>query len=202
VQEFTVAIRERRNKLAPQINELRSVRQQAGEVEQEWEEKKSQYEYQEGLLMQDVTKIEAEVGSLTDETRVNEALYHRINAQLLLLSAQLKRAQDEEDFVKGSRTLDAQYRTYAEMLTKTTENLERRTKELQRKRREVEENHSINIQQVDWFAALKKILECKLHSVRTAPDQQNQGNVDGDIQSIMSAQVSRAGVDMLVLGNN
>lgn len=208
VQDFACAIRDRRAKLAPQINELRTVRQQANEVEQEWEDKKSQYEYQEGLLMQDVSKIETEVNTLTEEARVNEALYHRLNAQLLLIDAQQQRAETERDYRAGKSSLDPQYRSYNEMFSKTTEELERRTKDLQRKRREVEENHGINVQQVEWFNTLRKILEGKLASIKTQVQQgaSAQSAVDKDIQSLMGpgngANRGGAGVDMLVLGNN
>ena len=203
VQEFTVSIRERRSKLAPQINELRTVRQAAAEVDQEWEERKSQFEYQEGMLMQDVTKIDAEVNSLSEECRVNEALYHRLQSQLVLVEAQLARAQDERDFKNGQRTFDAEFRTLTDHFTRTTEKVEQRAKYLQRKRREIEENHGINVQQVEWFAVLKKILEGKLNVLKNSP-QQPLDQVDKDIQSVMmSGGANRtAGVDMLVLGNN
>lgn len=220
VQDFTVTIRERRAKLAPQINELRTVRQQANEVEQEWEDKRSQYEYQEGLLMQDISKIEAEVRMLSDETKMNEALYHRLQSQLVLVNAQLQRATDEREYRSGAKKLDPQYKTYTEMFTRTTEDLERRTKDLQHKRREVEETHSLNVQQVEWFGALKKILEGKLASVKAQAagglhmavagvgvgkaSGAAVNSVDADIQAFLAGQAGRNnnnGVDMLVLGN-
>lgn len=206
VQDFTISIRERRTKLAPQINELRTVRQQANEVEQEWEEKKSQYDYQEGMLMQDVSKIDTEVNHLLEETRVNEALFHRLNAQMVLLDVQSQRAAEEREFASGSKKLDQQYQTYGDLLTRTTDDHERRAKDLQRKRRDVEENHSLHVQQVEWFATLRKILEGKLASVKSQNQQsaQQQNSVDKDIQSLMGGNANRAGpgVDMLVLGNN
>lgn len=206
VQDFTISIRERRTKLAPQINELRTVRQQANEVEQEWEEKKSQYDYQEGMLMQDVSKIDTEVNQLLDETRVNEALYHRLNAQVLLLDTQVQRANDEREFASGSRKLDQQFQSYSDLLIRTTDDHERRSKDLQRKRRDVEENHSLHVQQVEWFATLRKILEGKLMSVKSQNQQtaQQQNSVDKDIQNLMGNGGNRGGpgVDMLVLGNN
>jgi intraflagellar transport protein 81 len=206
VQDFTISIRERRTKLAPQINELRTVRQQANEVEQEWEEKKSQYDYQEGMLMQDVSKIDTEVNQLLEETRVNEALFHRLNAQVLLLDTQVQRAGEEREFASGSKKLDQQFQSYSDLLTRTTEDHERRSKDLQRKRRDVEENHSLHVQQVEWFATLRKILEGKLASVKSQNQQnaQQQNSVDKDIQSLMGNGGNRGGpgVDMLVLGNN
>lgn len=206
VQDFTISIRERRTKLAPQINELRTVRQQANEVEQEWEEKKSQYDYQEGMLMQDVSKIDTEVNQLLEETRANEALFHRLNAQVLLLDTQVMRAGEEREFASGSKKLDQQFQSYSELLTRTTEDHERRSKDLQRKRRDVEENHSLHVQQVEWFGTLRKILEGKLSSVKSQNQQnaQQQNSVDKDIQSLMGNGGNRGGpgVDMLVLGNN
>ncbi|KAH9599043.1 IFT81 [Trypanosoma melophagium] len=104
VQDFTMAIRERRTKLAPLINELRTVRQTAAEVDQEWLEKKSQYEYQEGILMEDISKMEREVQVLRDETNLNESIYHRLQAQQVLLTAQLDRLEGEREYEEITRS--------------------------------------------------------------------------------------------------
>ncbi|EAN97261.1 putative intraflagellar transport protein 81 [Trypanosoma cruzi] len=98
VQDFTMAIRERRTKLAPLITELREVRQTAAEVDQEWLSKKSNYEYQESLFMEDISKMERDVQALRDETNMNESIYHRLQAQGALITAQWDRIEAEREF--------------------------------------------------------------------------------------------------------
>nr|CCC93467.1 unnamed protein product [Trypanosoma congolense IL3000] len=111
VQDFTMTIRERRTKLAPLINELRSVRQSVAEMDQDWAEKKSQYEFQEGVLMEDITKIEREVNALQEETNTDESVYHRLQAQYVLLSAHMDRIKAEKEFTEifhmGSEAADS-----------------------------------------------------------------------------------------------
>ena len=203
VQDFVTRIRDLRNKLAPEILKLRNTRQTAQTIEQEYEDKKQTYEYQEQMMMQEVNKLESEVESLSDEAKMNEALFHRLQMQLQLLAVHEKRAADERDFQNGNRQYDAAHATLGQALTAKTEAVEIRTKELQRKRRDIEENHENSLQQVEWFGALKKIMDAKLASIRTEnpKSRPSQGNLEGEIAAIMGGN-SRPGVDMLVLGNN
>ncbi|EPY19662.1 hypothetical protein STCU_05187 [Strigomonas culicis] len=200
VQDFTLAIREGRTRLAPLINELRTVRQTAAEVEEEWSDKKSQYDYQKGLLMEDIQKLDDDVTRLKEERNANESLFHRVRTQSVLLAAQVKRAAEERAFrSQPELSLDPQYKTYSDYFADVTKQLEARTKDLQTRRRDVDENHDTNVQQVDWFNSLRRILEGKLASLRDAAPPGSsagrQANVDQAIKQVM-------GADMLVLNNN
>ncbi|CAD2216488.1 hypothetical protein AGDE_04832 [Angomonas deanei] len=198
VQEFNLAIRDARTRVVPQINELRVLRQTAAEVEQEWSEKKSQFDYQKTLLMEDIQKLDDDVTRLKEERHVNESLFHRLNTQRLLLSTQWKRAEDEKRFRSTEASLDPEYKTYGDFLTDLTKQLELRTKDLQARRRNVDENHDVNTHQVEYFNSLRKILESKLKSLRNAqPDaaSDQKASIDQDIQNIL-------GADRLVLNNS
>ncbi|KAK7196645.1 intraflagellar transport protein 81 [Novymonas esmeraldas] len=201
VQEFTLAIREGRTRLAPLINELRAVRQTAAEVDQEWSEKKTQYEYQESLLTEDIQKIDEDVTRLKDETRVNESFYHRVRSQDVLLTAQVRRAEEERTFRNDrAASLDPQHKTYAEYLVDVTRTLEARTKEMQGKRRGLEETHDTSVQQVEWFGALRTLLQAKLKTIQAESPPTGAGvrghTIDDDIQQVMGRA---GGADMLVL---
>jgi intraflagellar transport protein 81 len=204
VQEFTLAIREGRTRLAPLINELRAVRQTAAEVDQEWSEKKSQYEYQENLLTEDIQKIDEEVTRLKEETSANESLYHRVRTQDILLAAQAQRAAEEKKYRSDpSASLDPQHKTYADYFADVTRTLEARTKEMQVKRRELEDTHDTSVQQVEWFHALHTILQAKLASLQANAPAAGSANprhiIDDDIQQVMGRA---GGADMLVLNTN
>eukprot|EP00758_Cryptobia_borreli_P001780 Tbor_TRINITY_DN252_c0_g1::TRINITY_DN252_c0_g1_i1::g.12196::m.12196/K19677/IFT81; intraflagellar transport protein 81 len=217
VQDIMVNIRDRRNKLNPQINELRSQRQVAAEVDQEWEERKSQYELQEGLLMQDVTIIESEVNILEEETRINEGLYHRLNNQKLLMDVMLHRAQEEKSYRASQSSLDINgCKTYSQLIDRTMQDVEKRSKDLQRRRRDIDENHETNVQQVEWFNNLRKILEVKVHCMKTTHGEfgdgigicdgntvgpRGTGNNANDIENDINAVMGRGdgGVNVLNL---
>ena len=133
VQQLKQQIEERRQKLSPQLQDLRKLRTEAQVVEQEHDEKKSAYDYQEGLLMQEVNKLESEVASLTEETLTSESLYHRLQCQKAFLEIQTKRATDEKEFRNGTGTLSATAKTNAGLIAATTEQLEGRSKDLQKR---------------------------------------------------------------------
>ncbi|CBH15244.1 intraflagellar transport protein 81 [Trypanosoma equiperdum] len=240
VQDFTMAIRERRTKLAPLINELRSVRQTVAEVDQEWAEKKTQYEYQESVLMEDITKIEREVQSLHEETSTDESVYHRLQAQHLLLKAHVDRIEAEKDFaeivrrgaeaadaaekegvVSGSGSLKCAHCAKAcankgwllyhlcrehgltvmaeKAFESAIEDLQIRLRDLQQKQRDIQENYEQNVQQVEWFGNLKRVLEAKLRTLHNEGSRCRNA-LDSDIKEIMgSAGAGGANVDMLVL---
>ncbi|CBZ30160.1 conserved hypothetical protein [Leishmania mexicana MHOM/GT/2001/U1103] len=204
VQEFTLAIREGRTRLAPLINELRAVRQTAAEVDQEWSAKKSQYEYQESLLTEDIQKIDEDVTRLKEETTMSESLYHRVRTQGLLLAAQAKRAEEEQTFRTDSNaSLDPQHKTYGDYLAEVTRTLEAWTKEMQGKRRDLEETHDTSVRQVEWFNALRTILQAKLKSIQaegpSTGARTRNNTIDDDIQQVMGRA---GGTNMLVLNSN
>jgi intraflagellar transport protein 81 len=199
VQNINREIHAHRDQLAPRIVELRNARNQAQTVEQEWEEKRGAYEYQQGVLMQEIHKLESEVGTLGDETRMNESVYHRFNTQLQLLKVQQKRVEDENEFRAGTRTLDATARTYAQMFHSKTEHLEQANKERQRRRRDIEENHETRLQQVEWFTALRKLLDAKIQSLNSV-DPGKGPSLDQELQAVMNT--TQGGVNRLVLGSD
>ncbi|ESL07198.1 hypothetical protein TRSC58_05119 [Trypanosoma rangeli SC58] len=244
VQDFTMAIRERRTKLAPLINELRDVRHTASEVDKEWASKKSHYEYQENLLMEDIFKLERDVQALRDETNMNESIYHRLQAQGTLITAQWDRLEGEREFAEiiksgadnpteeevtqaaasPGRSLKCTYcgkanptkgwllyhinkdhgiNVSAEKgFEHAIEDLQVRLREMQQRQLEIQENYEGNVQQVEWFNQLKRILEAKLHAIQTE-NPHGGGSLDKDIQQVMATTGAGGnGVDMLVLTGN
>lgn len=202
-QDMAMILRDRRTKITPLINELRTVRDTAMEVEKEWEERKTHYENQKSLLLEDVRKLTDTVEKLKAEASSNEALYHRLNVQRTLLQAQSQRVEKEKTYRKDpSASVDPQYKTYIDFFADTSKVLEQRSKDLQVRRRNVEEHHDNNVQQVEWFRKLKKILEAKMRSLKTDVDGNaagEGGTLDEEIDRVMGGG---KGVDMLVLNNN
>lgn len=243
VQNFVMAIRERRTKLAPLINELRAVRQTAADIDREWLEKKTHYEYQESLLMEDISKLEREVHILREETNMNESIYHRLQAQQVLLKAQWERFEAEHEFMEivrsgtesptsGERAqgavagtafnctycgkesptkgwliyhMNREHGVPAPMETcfeHAIEDVQMRLREMQQRQRDIQENYEGNVQQVEWFSSLKRILEAKLHALHNE-EPQGSSTLDQDIQQVIgSSGAGGTGVDMLVLTGN
>jgi intraflagellar transport protein 81 len=208
VQQLVSTISERRERLAPHILQLRTARNNSQVIEQEWEDKKSAYEFQQGNLMQEVNKLDGEVGVLTEETHLSESMYHRMHSQMQIVAVQQQRVEDEKEYRAGGKTLDATTKSYAQMYHATTEDVENRARTLQKRRRDIDDNHDGRLQQVEWFAQLRRLLESKVQVMRN-DDGSNAAarpgqTIDQDIQAIMMTQQNqpRGGHDILVLGNN
>eukprot|EP00759_Apiculatamorpha_spiralis_P029088 PhF_6_TR31455/c0_g1_i1/m.46158/K19677/IFT81; intraflagellar transport protein 81 len=197
VQQFVNDIRERRNKLAPQVLEMRNLRAKAQEVEQDYLAKKEAYEYQEALLLQETNKLQADVGQYEEELRINESLYHRLQSQMQILAVQKRRMEEEKEYKSGAKSLPGNAQSYSQLFVVTIENLERKTRELREKKKFIEEHHTMNINQMEWFSWMKKLLDCKLTQMKKSKDQPVM-TLDQEI----GMQMGRGGVDMLVLPNN
>eukprot|EP01065_Artemidia_motanka_P032809 TRINITY_DN39794_c0_g1_i1.p1 TRINITY_DN39794_c0_g1~~TRINITY_DN39794_c0_g1_i1.p1 ORF type:complete len:724 (+),score=317.56 TRINITY_DN39794_c0_g1_i1:74-2245(+) len=163
VQEFVANIRERRNKLAPQILDLRNTRQKAQVVEADYQQRKELYENEQARLQAETGLLEEEVNALQADCRLNESLYHRLHSQLTIAAVAFKRVQDEKDFLSSDgRRLNEHYKSWSEMFDKKTAELDTRSRDLQKEKRDIEVRADENLQQMEWFRNLRRLLECKV----------------------------------------
>eukprot|EP01012_Entosiphon_sulcatum_P013707 TRINITY_DN1889_c0_g1_i1.p1 TRINITY_DN1889_c0_g1~~TRINITY_DN1889_c0_g1_i1.p1 ORF type:complete len:725 (+),score=205.41 TRINITY_DN1889_c0_g1_i1:117-2291(+) len=201
VQEFVANIRERRNKLAPQILELRNTRQKSQAVEQEYQQKKETYESIQHELEAEISKLQQEVDLYSQECHENESLYHRLNCQATIYEVANKRVQDEKEFRANTRKYSERFRSNHEMFEHTIADLERISKDLRERKREIEENHDANLQQMAWFKNLKRLLECKIAYYKREQQDRNQRPALGAIETVAIGRnpLGQMGVDRLVL---
>eukprot|EP01004_Peranema_trichophorum_P001549 NODE_1189_length_2080_cov_32.364333_g1001_i0.p1 GENE.NODE_1189_length_2080_cov_32.364333_g1001_i0~~NODE_1189_length_2080_cov_32.364333_g1001_i0.p1 ORF type:complete len:454 (+),score=122.11 NODE_1189_length_2080_cov_32.364333_g1001_i0:569-1930(+) len=192
VQEFVANIRNKRNKLAPQILELRNTRQKSQAVEQEYQQKKEIYETAQHELEDDLGKLQSEVDSYNHECHVSESMYHRLNSQILIAEVEQRRITDEKEFKTGVRKMNDQYKTYAERLEAQIQQLETLSKDLRERKKDIEENHESNLQQMKWFRDLHKLLECKINILK----REAAGHTSN---SLAGVDMNQLGVDRLVL---
>eukprot|EP01001_Neometanema_parovale_P007034 NODE_335_length_2651_cov_125.253560_g315_i0.p1 GENE.NODE_335_length_2651_cov_125.253560_g315_i0~~NODE_335_length_2651_cov_125.253560_g315_i0.p1 ORF type:complete len:767 (-),score=234.06 NODE_335_length_2651_cov_125.253560_g315_i0:282-2582(-) len=194
VSEFVGNIRNKRNKLAPQILELRNTRQKSQAIEQEYQQKKEIYDTNAQELNDEISKLQSEVDQLTDECKNSESMYHRLNCQISMLEVWNKRAADEKEFVAGSRKLTERFKTLNAMLENETGQLNSLNSDLRTRQRDIEQNHDQNLQQMKWFKDLHQLLECKLHFYK----RQASGHALGPALAGVDLN-PLSGVDRLVL---
>merc|ERR1712232_768506 len=82
VQKINQQLKEKKNKLAPQIKALRSVRQNFQQVEVKYLEKKSAYDQAKSTMDGELSKVSSEVRQLENEVLDAEQNYHELNMQL------------------------------------------------------------------------------------------------------------------------
>ncbi|CCW67639.1 unnamed protein product [Phytomonas sp. Hart1] len=204
VQDFNLAIREGRNRLAPLINELRSVRQTAAEVDELWNSKKMTYDHLEALLTENMRNLDEQVTRAKEAVALNESMYHRLHSQKILQDARLKFVHDEGNFRSNvGPSLDRHFKSYTEYFTQTTRNLEDRIKWLQVKHRDINDSYTTGVQQVGLFNNLKMLLNAKHQAMISEANSniEKRNSLDIDIQNIMGSQ-RNTGFDRLVLNPN
>merc|ERR1711920_527684 len=95
VQKINQQLKEKKNKLAPQIKALRSVRQNFQQVEVKYLEKKSAYDQAKTTMDGELSKVSSEVRQLENEVLDAEQNYHELNMQLCTSDSKLTRARHE-----------------------------------------------------------------------------------------------------------
>merc|ERR1712032_593869 len=89
VQKINAQLKEKKNKLAPQIKALRSVRQSFQQVEVKYLEKKSAYDQAKSSIDSELGKVAGEVRQLEGEVLEAEQSYHDLNMQLATAESKL-----------------------------------------------------------------------------------------------------------------
>merc|ERR1712151_83561 len=79
VQKINQQLKEKKNKLAPQIKALRSVRQNFQQVEVKYLEKKGAWDQAKSQVDGDLSKVAGEVKQLETEVFESEQSYHELN---------------------------------------------------------------------------------------------------------------------------
>eukprot|EP01079_Euglenida_sp_SAG-EU17-18_P007567 gene7567-1354_t len=197
VKELVDEIRVHRNKLAPEILDLRATRSNYQQKEQEFKERKEVWDQAQQSLDMELSKITKEVDSLESECHTMEAAFHRTQCQVQIARILQKRVQEETDFRNSNRKLSEKYKDYSQLLDTTLSHLETLSKDLQRRKIEIENTQEFSLNQMQWFKNLKRLLECKATLYKKGGMPQQPGILPSDLIEQASKQIS--GVDRIVI---
>lgn len=151
VTDISQVLKEKKNKLAPQIKELRAVRQQFSERENEYLGLKSTYENTKAGLDTDQVQLEQECDMLQDECLQEESRFHYMNAVSKIIQTQQERADQEAKFQKGEGQLMRDFKTWTEFFTNKVTQQENLAKEMRQRKKHLQENEGYNIGQRQQF---------------------------------------------------
>eukprot|EP00742_Colponemidia_sp_Colp-10_P002246 GILJ01002400.1.p1 GENE.GILJ01002400.1~~GILJ01002400.1.p1 ORF type:complete len:696 (-),score=172.60 GILJ01002400.1:159-2177(-) len=166
VEKINSQLKEKKNKLAPQIKELRVVRQRYAEVEQVFLERRSVYENTLVGLDSEKAKLETDISAYQEEIGREESRYHQLQSMTSIIDAQLQRAQDEAKFLNGDKTLSREFRSYTDLYQSKTAQQENYAKELRKQQKNIKEGHEGNVKQYKLFSDMKKLLSVKMKILR------------------------------------
>lgn len=200
VQKINSQLKEKKNKLAPQIKALRSVRQNFQQVESKYLEKKASYDQAKSSMDGDLSKVSGEVRNLENEVLESEQAYHELNMQLCAAESRLQIAHRETRCMRKEERFSQEFSTLSESHNCEIHRLDELCRELRKEMKVVKEGHEGNLKQKKAFCQLQNLMLVKLKVAK----QEMQALADGRPTTMMYGtrsvmDTSTAGVERLVM---
>jgi intraflagellar transport protein 81 len=188
VTDINIALKDRKNKLAPQIKELRSVRQQFQELEQFYLKHKKTYENTAAGLESERLKLEQECEKLQNKALQEESRYHYLNCLHDIASVQLEKVQDQEELQKLSgrpRGVKTIMNSYNQKIATQIE----MKKTLMKQHKKIKENEKPYLKQKSMFENLQRLLSKKKEVLTKNPKAEPQ--IETQYDNIAGANVMK-----------
>jgi intraflagellar transport protein 81 len=170
VEEINTQIKEKKNRLAPQIKNLRSLRTRFGEVEVEYLDKKAAYDNTKAGFDSETSKLQAELDEADKDAQHEESSCHYYQTLASMERIKLQRVADE----KAGRSLprtgpdDSTITTYKALYERKIREQEGQQRTLRDQQKSLKENHEPNKVQMQLFRDLNKLLRCKVDMQKAA----------------------------------
>ena len=175
VQQIEMEVKDRKQQLAPEIQKLRSLRQQMQEIEGIHSEKKKVYDNVVMNLDQEKERIEGDVQQVFNDYRDDERKYHSNNIQGEIFDAFMKRIANEASFMNNpEKRLTNEFKSYSDFFTAKLKQQENIVKDLKAHQKHIKDNLENYGQQMKLFRNLKTLLEVKKKTVK-------EGGPDGGL---------------------
>lgn len=176
VTDINQALKVRKNQLAPQIKELRTVRQRFQEVEQVYLERKAQYDQTAVGLEAERLKLEQECAAFQEDALREESQFHFLHCQLELQQGKANKVAQEVEFEQGTSNarLLRDIRSFQELYKHKVAQQESLTKELRKQQKTLKSSAPAKKQQREMFEGLMQLLACKARLAQQ--DTQETGN--------------------------
>jgi intraflagellar transport protein 81 len=198
VQKINIQLKEKKNKLAPQIKALRSARQSFQAVETAHNEKKGVYDKAKFEMDADIKRIAEEVKSLEVETQESEKAYHELNMQIMVAESQMQRANTEARCQRREQRYSDEHSTLSERYASEISNLDEHCRQLRKEQAAVKDRYGDNLKQKKNFDKLACLMRVKL---KCTQQEAANGGLAGAIyggRPVMT-DMSMAGVERLVI---
>ena len=170
VEEINTKIKENKNRLAPQIKNLRSLRTRFGEVEAEYLEKKTAYDNIKAGFDSELSKLQAELDAADKDAQHEESSCHYYETLAAMERIKLKRVADEKEGHSISRMAPGGLKitTYKALYENKIRDQEGQQRALREQQKNLKENHDSNKIQMQLFRDLNKLLRCKVDMQKAA----------------------------------
>jgi len=198
VADINHDLKARKNKLAPRIKKLRTVRQEYQEMEQIWLEKKGVFDNMAVGLDTSRMKLEQECDAFQEDCLAQESRYHYLQSLIGIIEAQYNKVQQEMEYERGNGRLLRDFPSYKALYQHKIVQAEGMAKELRKQQKAMKEKEDSHIEQRLMFADLRKLLACKLKSTQQAElDQYHQDTGAGNLDQFDNI----GGANVMTLGD-
>lgn len=175
VVQIETEVKDKKQKLAPEIKKLRGFRQKYTDLETVYLEKKKAYDSVVANLDSEKARLEEEVKALFDDYKAEETRFHSNNIQNEIYDAFLKRIGNEAKFLNTpDKRLSQEFKSYSEFFNAKLRQQENIVKDLKNHQRHIKDNSENYALQVKLFRDLRTLLEIKR---RTTAQGGNDGMV-------------------------
>jgi len=175
VEEINSQIKTRKNRLAPQIKDLRNLRVKFQEQESEYLEKKQLYDNTKAGLDTEVSKMQAEADAAEGECNHEESACHHYTHLAAIEQVKMQRVQgDRQNRFSRQMPDGTTVRSYTELYEAKLKQQEGAVKELRERQHHIQENREPNMKQVKMYKDLAKLLRCKQEMQKAARAEQSQ----------------------------
>lgn len=199
VSKINSQLKEKKNKLAPQIKALRSKRQNYQQVETRYMERKNAYDQAKSAMDAELSKVAVEVRQLETEVLEAEQSYHELNMQLCTAESKLQRAHREARCLQKSEKHSPEFQTLSDQYAAEIGKLDEQCRELRKEQKVVKESHEDNLKQKRAFVQLEKLMSVKLKISKQEMQNMADGRYGGMGATRVVMESSTAGVDRLVI---
>jgi len=199
VQKITQQLKEKKNKLAPQIRALREKRKEMQLVDATYMEKKAAYDQVKGNIDADITRLSNEVRQLESEVNDSERSYHELHMSLAVSDTRLQRAHRETRCVRKEERYSRDFATLAECYSAEISHLDRQCHDLRKQQKVIKDGHEGNLKQKKAFVQLEALMKVKLKVAKQEMQsmQENRAMNMYGTRAVMDG--STAGVERLVI---
>jgi len=184
VTEINQAIKDRKSHLAPQIQELRKLRQQFLDLETEHTEKKKLYESAKSAHESKLSKLDNEVAGYKEELATAESKYHQVNCQLKLVDVNIRRV------TQGAESLNLR-----DKYQRRVKEAEEENQDLKVRQKHLKDSAAPSQEQMAMMRDLKRLMEMKMQVLKRG----NVGQFGAAPAAAASGSATAFNADMMVL---
>jgi len=142
VEKINNSLKDRKNKLAPMIKELRTVRQSFEEIENVYREKKANYLGMKLGYESERVKLETDVKEVTAALQEEESNFHFNHGLMNLAQVRVKMLQQESRYQNNEEKFPIrEYRTYKDYYEKEIQREEMKAKQLRNEKKYLSEKN-------------------------------------------------------------